>query len=96
MSFGLVLAATAEAEPEFVELGKLLLVDRLELLADATADTALAVEVGIVVAGFAVVFVVVAGESTAGLSESMSVDWPVSRLFAVGRFEIVCSLPLLP
>lgn len=95
MSFGLALAATAEAEPEFVELGKLL-VDRLELLADATADTALAAEVGIVVAGFAVVFVVVAGESTAGLSESMSVDWPGSRLFVVGRFEIVCSLRLLP
>lgn len=97
MSFGLVFVAavTAEAEPEFAELG-LLLVALPELLEDATADIVPAAEVGIVVAGIAVAFAVVAGESTVGLSESLSVDWPGSKLSVVEIFEIVCSLRLLP
>lgn len=60
----------------------------------AIADTALAVEVGTVAAGF--VAAVVAGGSTVALPESMLVDWPGSRQFAVEKFEIACSRPLLP
>lgn len=97
MSFELVLvvAVTGEAEPEFVELG-LLLVALPELLKDAFADIVPAAVVGIAVAGIAVAFAVVAGELTVGLSESLSVDWPGSRLSDVEIFEIVCSLGLLP
>lgn len=67
-----------------------------ELSRDVTADTGLAAEAGIVVAGTAVAFAVVAGESTVGLSKLLSVDWLGSRLSAGEIFEIVYSLGLLP
>lgn len=66
------------------------------LLEDAIADTVPVAEVDIVVAGIAAAFAVVAGESTVELSESLLIDWPVSRLSVVEIFEIACSLRRLP
>lgn len=93
MAMVLAVAATAEAELGFAELG-LLSVDPLGLSADAAVGIAPAVGAGIVAAATVAVFAVVVDVLVAGLWKSMLADWLEWTLSAVGIFAIVYSLQL--